>query len=108
MSVLPRSLVPPVVVVVRGRPLVLAGIGWLLSLALAYGVGGALAAAGIVLSLLYTGTALATTALGTADPRAAGLGGLAPPPEARSLGRSGARGRLTAWSLRIHGYLPAS
>jgi Kef-type K+ transport system membrane component KefB len=52
----------------RGRPLVLAGAGWVLSLALAYGIGGALAAAGIVLSLLYTGSAMATTAIGTLIP----------------------------------------
>jgi Kef-type K+ transport system membrane component KefB len=52
----------------RGRPLALAGAGWLLSLALAYGIGGALAAAGIVLSLLYTGSAMATTAIGTLIP----------------------------------------
>ena len=43
-------------------------IGWLLSLALAYGIGGLLAAAGVVLSLLYTGSALATTAIGTLIP----------------------------------------
>jgi Kef-type K+ transport system membrane component KefB len=52
----------------RGRPLALAGAGWALSLALAYGIGGALAAAGIVLSLLYTGSAMATTAIGTLIP----------------------------------------
>jgi Kef-type K+ transport system membrane component KefB len=52
----------------RGRPLALAGAGWLLSLALAYGIGGALAAAGVVLSLLYTGSAMATTAIGTLIP----------------------------------------
>jgi Kef-type K+ transport system membrane component KefB len=52
----------------RGKPLLLAGAGWLLSLALAYGVGGALAAAGVVLSLLFTGSALATTAIGTLIP----------------------------------------
>jgi Kef-type K+ transport system membrane component KefB len=52
----------------RGRPLALAGAGWALSLALAYGIGGALAAAGIVLSLLYTGSAMATTAVGTLIP----------------------------------------
>jgi Kef-type K+ transport system membrane component KefB len=53
---------------IRGRPLRLAGVGWVLSLAIAYGVGGALAAAGIVLSFLYTGSALATTAIGTLIP----------------------------------------
>jgi Kef-type K+ transport system membrane component KefB len=53
---------------VRGRPLGLAGAGWLLSLALAYGIGGLLAAAGVVLSYLYTGSAMATTAIGTLIP----------------------------------------
>ena len=38
------------------------------SLALAYTIGGVLAAAGVVLSLLYTGSALATTAIGTLIP----------------------------------------
>jgi Kef-type K+ transport system membrane component KefB len=53
---------------IRGQPLRIAGAGWLLSLGLAYGIGGALAAAGIVLSFLYTGSALATTAIGTLIP----------------------------------------
>ncbi len=53
---------------IRGRPLTLGAWGWLLSLVLAYGIGGALAAAGIVLSFLYTGSALATTAIGTLIP----------------------------------------
>jgi Kef-type K+ transport system membrane component KefB len=53
---------------IAGRPLRLALAGWALSLALAYAIGGALAAAGIVLSLLYTGSALATTAIGTLIP----------------------------------------
>jgi Kef-type K+ transport system membrane component KefB len=53
---------------IRGAPLRLALLGWLLSLAIAYGVGGLLAAAGLVVSLLYTGSALATTAIGTLIP----------------------------------------
>ncbi|MSX03246.1 MAG: cation:proton antiporter [Actinobacteria bacterium] len=53
---------------IRGKPMTLAMIGWALSLILAYGVGGVLAWAGIVLSLLYTGSALATTAIGTLIP----------------------------------------
>jgi Kef-type K+ transport system membrane component KefB len=52
----------------RGRPLALGASGWLISLALAYGIGGVLAAAGIIVSLLYTGSALATTAIGTLIP----------------------------------------
>src|ERR1700680_791348 len=47
---------------IRGAPLRLAGAVWVLSLALAFGVGGALAVGGVVLSLLYTGSAMATTA----------------------------------------------
>jgi Kef-type K+ transport system membrane component KefB len=53
---------------IKGQPLKLAVWGWLLSLALAYGIGGVLAAAGIVLSFVYTGSALATTAIGTLIP----------------------------------------
>jgi Kef-type K+ transport system membrane component KefB len=53
---------------IAGTPLRLAAFGWALSLAIAYAVGGALAAAGIVLSLLYTGSAMATTAIGTLIP----------------------------------------
>jgi Kef-type K+ transport system membrane component KefB len=53
---------------IKGRPLQLGALGWLLSIALAYGIGGVLAAAGIVLSFLYTGSAMATTAIGTLIP----------------------------------------
>jgi Kef-type K+ transport system membrane component KefB len=53
---------------IAGRPLRLAAFGWAISLALAYTIGGILAAAGIVLSLLYTGSAMATTAIGTLIP----------------------------------------
>jgi Kef-type K+ transport system membrane component KefB len=53
---------------IKGTPLKLGVLGWLLSIGLAYGIGGALAAAGIVLSFLYTGSAMATTAIGTLIP----------------------------------------
>jgi Kef-type K+ transport system membrane component KefB len=53
---------------IRGKPLKLGAIGWVISIALAYGIGGALAAAGIVVSFLYTGSAMATTAIGTLIP----------------------------------------
>src|SRR3954471_7247747 len=53
---------------IAGRPLLLGAVGWAISLALAYTIGGILAATGIVLSLLYTGSALATTAVGTLIP----------------------------------------
>ena len=53
---------------IRGRPLKLGAIGWLVSIGLAYGLGGILAAAGVVLSLVYSGSAMATTAIGTLIP----------------------------------------
>ena len=53
---------------IKGRPLELGALGWLLSIVLAYSIAGALAAAGVVLSLLYTGSAMATTAIGTLIP----------------------------------------
>jgi Kef-type K+ transport system membrane component KefB len=53
---------------IRGRPLELGAIGWALSVLLAFGIGGALAAAGVVVSFLYTGAAMATTAIGTLIP----------------------------------------
>jgi len=53
---------------IKGAPLRLGAIGWLLSVILAYGLGGILAAAGVVVSFLYTGSAMATTAIGTLIP----------------------------------------
>jgi Kef-type K+ transport system membrane component KefB len=53
---------------ISGRPLRLALLGWAMSLAIAYGLAGALALAGVVISALYTGSALTTTALGTLIP----------------------------------------
>jgi Kef-type K+ transport system membrane component KefB len=53
---------------IKGKPMKLGALGWLLSVGLAYGIGGALAAAGIVVSFLYTGSAMATTAIGTLIP----------------------------------------
>ena len=53
---------------IRGSPLRLAVLGWLLSLVLAYSLGGLLTLTGLVLSLLFTGSALATTAIGTLIP----------------------------------------
>ena len=53
---------------ILGTPLRLAILGWLLSLAIAFSLGGLLALAGVVLSLLFTGAALATTAIGTLVP----------------------------------------
>jgi Kef-type K+ transport system membrane component KefB len=53
---------------IRGSPLRLAVLGWLLSLALAYSLGALLQELGVVLSLVFTGSALATTAIGTLIP----------------------------------------
>jgi Kef-type K+ transport system membrane component KefB len=62
-----------------GSPLRLALAGWAISLAIAYTIGGVLAAAGIVLSLLYTGSALVTTAMGTLIPILSDAGELRTP-----------------------------
>ena len=53
---------------IRGSPLRLAALGWLVSLVLAYAIGGLLALAGVVVSLVFTGSAMATTAIGTLIP----------------------------------------
>jgi Kef-type K+ transport system membrane component KefB len=53
---------------IKGAPLWLGLAGWGMSLVIAYSIGGVLAAAGIVLSLLYTGSALVSTAIGTLIP----------------------------------------
>jgi len=53
---------------IKGRPMKLGALGWLLSIILAYGIGGLLAAGGVVVSFLYTGSAMATTAIGTLIP----------------------------------------
>jgi Kef-type K+ transport system membrane component KefB len=53
---------------IKGAPIKLGAWGWLLSVGLAYGLGGLLAMAGVVVSFLYTGSAMATTAIGTLIP----------------------------------------
>jgi Kef-type K+ transport system membrane component KefB len=53
---------------IRGLPLRLAAVGWLISLALAYSLAGGLDAAGVIVSGLFTGSAVATTAIGTLIP----------------------------------------
>jgi len=53
---------------IRGTPLNLALAGWAVSLALAYAFGGLLVATGLVLSTLFVGSAMATTAIGTLIP----------------------------------------
>ena len=53
---------------IRGHPLKLGLMGWAVSLALGYSLAGVLSLAGVVLSALYTGSALTTTAIGTLIP----------------------------------------
>ena len=53
---------------IKGKPLKLGAWAGCSRSALAYGIGGALAAAGVVVSFLYTGSAMATTAIGTLIP----------------------------------------
>lgn len=53
---------------IKGLPLRLAAVGWVLSLALAYGLALALVVTGVVISALYTGSAFTTTSLGTLLP----------------------------------------
>jgi Kef-type K+ transport system membrane component KefB len=53
---------------IRGTPLRLALVGWALSVAIAYTLAGLLAAAGVVISGLLTGSAMSTTAIGTILP----------------------------------------
>src|SRR3954462_15001580 len=61
---------------IRGEPLKLGLAGWGLSLVIAYTLGGILASIGVVVSLVYVGSALATTAIGTLIPVLADTGEL--------------------------------
>ena len=53
---------------IKGRPLELGAWAWVLSVGLAFGIAGILAGLGIIVSFLYTGAAMATTAIGTLIP----------------------------------------
>jgi Kef-type K+ transport system membrane component KefB len=53
---------------IRGRPLRLGALGWLLSIGLSFALCGIAIAVGQIESVLYIGTALATTAMGTLVP----------------------------------------
>jgi Kef-type K+ transport system membrane component KefB len=53
---------------IRGRPMRLGVWGWVFSIVLAHAIGVGLEASGIVLSALYVGSAMATTAIGTLIP----------------------------------------
>jgi len=64
---------------INGRPLRLGLLGWGMSLALAYTAVGLLHSAGIAVSILYSGSAIATTAIGTLIPVLSDTGELATP-----------------------------
>jgi len=53
---------------IKGRPLELGAWAWVLSVGLAFGIGAILAGLGVIESFLYTGAAMATTAIGTLIP----------------------------------------
>jgi Kef-type K+ transport system membrane component KefB len=53
---------------IRGQPMRLGGLGWLLSIAIAHLFGAVLAATDLVVSARYTSSAMATTAIGTLIP----------------------------------------
>ena len=63
---------------IRGQPLRLGTLGWGLSLVIAYTLAGVLSAVGVVLSALFTGSALTTTAIGTLIPILSDSGELRP------------------------------
>jgi Kef-type K+ transport system membrane component KefB len=53
---------------IKGAPMKLGALGWIASVGVAYAIGGLLVASGIVLSTLFVGSAMATTAIGTLIP----------------------------------------
>ncbi len=53
---------------IKGAPMELGGLGWVLSVGLAFGIGAILAGTGVIVSFLYTGAAMSTTAIGTLIP----------------------------------------
>lgn len=53
---------------IKGRPLKLGVLAWLLSVAIAFGAGGLLETSGLVLSFLFTGAAMTSTSLGALIP----------------------------------------
>jgi len=64
---------------IAGRPLRLGLLGWGMSLVLAYSATGLLHLAGITMTILYPGSAIATTAIGTLIPVLSDSGELATP-----------------------------
>jgi Kef-type K+ transport system membrane component KefB len=53
---------------IKGAPMKLGALGWVVSVGLAYGIGALLEASGVVVSFLFVGSAMATTAIGTLIP----------------------------------------
>jgi Kef-type K+ transport system membrane component KefB len=53
---------------IKGRPLKLGVLAWLLSVLIAFGAGGLLETSGLVLSFLFTGAAMTSTSLGALIP----------------------------------------
>ncbi|HEY8583620.1 MAG TPA: cation:proton antiporter [Capillimicrobium sp.] len=53
---------------IRGAPMRMALVGWLISVGAAYALAGVLAALGVVLSFVYVASAMSTTAIGTLIP----------------------------------------
>jgi Kef-type K+ transport system membrane component KefB len=94
---------------VRGKPLELATSGWLISVALGIAVGFALQAMGVIVSELYVGLALTTTALGTLLPiiRDAGLLPTRFGTHVLAIGSLGEFGPIIAIAVVLSGVSPA-
>ena len=93
----------------RGSPLRLAGIGWVVSLVLGLGAGLLLAGEGVSVKALVVGLALTTTALGTLLPIASDAGLLDGPlgPHLLAVGAAGEFGPIVAVALLLTGENPA-
>jgi Kef-type K+ transport system membrane component KefB len=87
----------------RGPPLRLAVLGWIMSAAIAYTFAGVLAAAGLVISGLLTGAAMSTTTIGTILPVLRDTGQLKPPfgPMILSAGAMGELGPVLVVTLLL-------
>lgn len=87
----------------RGPPLRLAVLGWIMSAAIAYTFAGVLAAAGLVISGLLTGAAISTTTIGTILPVLRDTGQLKAPfgPLVLSAGAMGELGPVLVVTLLL-------
>jgi len=93
----------------KGKPLELATTGWIVSIVLALAVGAVLQMTGVILSELYVGLALTTTALGTLLPilRDAGLLPTAFGTHVLAVGSVGEFGPIIAVALLLSGASPS-